>query len=87
MNTRCKPGDLAWIKRSDFTHCIGWLVEVVQYEPITSFVIEMPCWLIRHRTAINGQHETAIPDAWLEPHRPGPDEHETPADVIAELTA
>ena len=69
----CKPGELAWIKRSAYTPCIGWLVEVVRAEtnPAITFLYG-PCWVIRHREAIAGCYESQIPDAYLTPHRPGP---------------
>lgn len=70
----CKPGELAWIKRSAYAPCIGWLVEVVRSADTHAAhqALFGTCWLIRHREAIEGSTVSIIPDSYLTPHRPGP---------------
>lgn len=40
MTTRCKPGDMAWIKHSEMhPQCVGWLVEVVAFNGPVSLIL------------------------------------------------
>jgi hypothetical protein len=92
MNTRCKPGDLAYIVRDDWNPCdIGKVVKVVKLVPAYEWAQEDdPEWRCVAREPLQGYDddgnsfpscESDIPDAWLRPITGLPIDEETNEDV------
>ncbi|WP_416048971.1 hypothetical protein [Cupriavidus basilensis] len=90
----CKPGDLAFIARSDGApENLGRIVEVVSLEPAWTSKKGVVCWLVKAKSPLVGfdirtgrkstHTEISAPDAWLRPISGVPVHDEQHDEVIA----